>query len=245
MKGSLPQATQEVRVLADWVTASLREAILNGYFEPGEKLDQDLIAEELGVSRTPVREALNRLESEGFVEVRPHYGAFIAEVSPQDIREVYEVRRLLEAEVVWQVTPLIPESVLDELERSLAETQAQFDAGDSAKHFESDVYFHETIVNFVENRLLKEILDSLTNRVSMVRRFAQSKPGPHLVESFKEHRAILQAIQQRDPEKAVELMTIHLERSAVRIQELVQSRANDPSSVDPNSRGSSLSLWRD
>lgn len=222
MKAPLPHAKQEVRVLADWVAASLREAILNGYFEPGEKLDQDFIAEELEVSRTPVREALKRLESEGFIELRPHYGAFIAEVSRQDIREVYEMRRLLESEVVRQVTPLIPESVLDELERSLAETQAQFNAGDSAKHFESDVYFHETIVNFVENGLLKEIIDSLTNRISMVRRFAQSKPGSHLVESFKEHRAILQAMRQRDPEQAAELMALHLEKSALRIQELVQ-----------------------
>ena len=226
MKAPLPQAKQEVRVLADWVTASLREAILNGYFEPGEKLDQDLIAEELAVSRTPVREALRRLESEGFIEVRPHYGAFIAEVSPQDIREVYEVRRLLEAEVVRQVTPLIPESVLEELERSLADAQAQFDAGDSARHFESDVYFHETIVNFVENRLLKEVLDGLTNRISMVRRFAQSKPGPHLNESLKEHHAILQAMRQRDPEQAAELMRIHLEKSSFRIQELAQKRGD-------------------
>ena len=222
MKVPLPQVNQEVRVLADWVTASLRAAILNGYFGPGEKLDQDLIAEELGVSRTPVREALKRLESEGFVKVRPHYGAFITEVSRQDIREVYEVRKLLEMEVVRQVTPLIPDSVLDELDRSLTETQAQFDAGDSAKHFESDVCFHETIANFVENRLLKEILESLTNRVSMVRRFAHLQPGHHMIESFKEHRAILRAMQQRDPEQVVELMRDHLEQSSLRIQELVK-----------------------
>jgi DNA-binding GntR family transcriptional regulator len=219
MEVPLPQV-RGGRVLADWVTASLREAIFNGYFEPGEKLDQDRIAEELEVSRTPVREAMRRLESEGFVEVRPHYGAFIAKVSRQDIREVYEIRRVLEAEVVRQVTPLMPESVLDELDRSLTETQAQFEAGDSAKHFESDVYFHETIANFIENRLLKEVIDGLTNRVSVVRRFAELQPGPHLVESFKEHRALLQAIRQRDPEEAAELMRVHLERSALRIQEL-------------------------
>ena len=144
----------------------------------------------------------------------------MAEVSPPDIQQVYEIRRLLESEVVRQVTPLIPEPVLDELERSLAETQALFEAGDITKHFESDVYFHETIVNFVENRLLKEILDSLTNRISMVRGFAQSKPGAHLVESFKEHRAILQAMRQRDPEQVAELMRRHLEESSLRVQEL-------------------------
>jgi DNA-binding GntR family transcriptional regulator len=224
MRVPLP-LVKEGRVLADWVTASLREAILHGYFELGEKLDQDHIAEELEVSRTPVREAMRRLESEGFVEVRPHHGAFIAKVSRQDIREVYEIRRLLEAEVVRQVTPLIPDSMLDELDRSLTETKAQFEAGDSGKHFESDVYFHETLADFVENELFREVLDGLTNRVSIVRRFAQLQPGPHLVESFKEHRAILQAMRERDPEEAAELMELHLENSAVRIQELSRDGA--------------------
>ena len=219
MRVPLP-LVKEGRVLADWVTASLREAILHGYFEPGEKLDQDRIAEELEVSRTPVREAMRRLESEGFVEVRPHYGAFIAKISQQDIREVYEIRSLLETEAVRQVTPLIPESVLDELDRSLTETEAQFEAGDITKHFESDVHFHNTIADFVENRLLKDVLDGLANRISIVRRFAQFQPGYHMTESFKEHRAILEAIRQRDPEQTAELMRGHLERSALRIQEL-------------------------
>jgi len=221
VKVPLPQA-QNARVLADWVTTSLREAILNGYFVPGEKLDQDQIAEELKVSRTPVREALSRLESEGFIEVRPHRGAYMAVVSRQDIREVYEIRSLLEAEAVRQATLLITESVLDELDRSLTETQARFDSGDTSKHFAADVHFHATILNSVENRLLKEVLDGLTNRISMVRRFALSKPGPHLVESLEEHRAILQAIRQHNLEQAAELMRLHLEKSALRIQELAQ-----------------------
>ena len=82
------------------------------------------------------------------------------------------------------------------------------------KHFERDVYSHDTIANF-ENRLLKEVLDGLTNRISVVRRFAQLQPGPYLAESFKEHRAILQAVRQRDPEQAAELMRVHLERSSL------------------------------
>jgi DNA-binding GntR family transcriptional regulator len=147
-------------------------------------------------------------------------------VSRQDIREVYEIRRLLESEVVRQVASLIPEPVLDELDRLLTETQAYFDAGDSAKHFESDVCFHETITNFVENKLLKEVLDGLTNRISLIRRFAQLQPGYHMTESFKEHRAILQAMQQRDLEQAAGLMRVHLERSGLRIRELAEQGAN-------------------
>ena len=215
------------RVLAEWVTTILREAILNGQFHLGEKLDQNGIAEELEVSRTPVREAIRKLESEGLVEVRPHRGAFIATVSRQDIRDIYEIRGLLEPEVVRQITPRIPEPVLDELDRSLAKTQTQFDAGDVSEHFESDIYFHDTVLGFVENSLLKGILDALQNRISIIRRFANSKPGPHLVESLREHRAVLQSIRQRDPERAAELMRYHLEQSALRIQRLTEQGTNE------------------
>jgi DNA-binding GntR family transcriptional regulator len=221
VKVPLP-VVREGRVLTDWVTASLREAILQGYFEPGEKLDQELIANDLEVSRTPVREALKKLESEGFLEIRPHRGAFITAVSRQDIRDVYEIRALLEAEAVRQATPVILESVLDELEEHLNQTQTQIEAGDSTGHFESDVCFHEAIVNLVENELLKEILDSLNNRIMRVRRFGQLQPGPHLVESHREHHLILQAMRQRDAQDAAKLMRHHLEQSALRVQELAQ-----------------------
>jgi len=205
-------------VLKDWVTVSLREAILSGYFKPGEKIDQDLIAKELGVSRTPVREAVMMLEAEGFVEVRPRRGAFIVTLSPRDIQEICEIRGLLEAEAVRQVTPLISDSVLDDIEEFLSETQVRFEAGDVAAHFESDIYFHETIVGLAENKLLREVLSGLTNRIARLRQFAQAQPGQHLVESFKEHRAILEAMRRRDAEAAGEAMRMHLENSALRLR---------------------------
>lgn len=210
------------RVLVDWVTDSLREAILQGYFEPGEKLDQDSIAEDLEVSRTPVREAVRVLESEGFVEIRPHRGAFIATLTPRDVREIYEVRGLIEAEIVRQVTPQIPSPVLERLERSLTEGEARLQAGDVLGHYESDVYFHSTICAYAANSLLKEILASLTNRIARVRRFAQRQPGYHLDQSFQEHRAILVAMRERDAEKASQAMRAHLANSATRIQELMR-----------------------
>jgi DNA-binding GntR family transcriptional regulator len=211
---------QQGRVLADWVTSSLREAITNGYFEPGEKLDQDRIAVELQVSRTPVREALRRLQADGFVDIRPHYGAFIHRVSQDEIREVFEVRAVLETEMVRQVTPVIPEVVVDELDRWLSDSRAQLEVGNITKHFETDVHFHETLLNSVQNGLLKEMLDSLTNRLFMVRRLAQSKPGPHIPESLQEHRGILRAIRARDADRAAALMNQHLQHSSQRIQEL-------------------------
>ena len=203
------------------MTESLREAILQGYFEPGEKLDQERIADEFDVSRTPVREAVRMLESEGFIDIRPHRGAFIASVSRRDVWEIYEVRTLIEAEIVRQITPIIPDAILDDLARSLDENREQLEAEDKISHVESDVYFHETIVDLAKNSLLKEILESLNNRIIRVRRFAQLQPGYHLVESLEEHYATYQAMRERDPEAAAEALRVHLENSARRIQQFV------------------------
>lgn len=214
MKVPLPEVSGG-RVLSDWVTKTLRQAILEGCFQPGEKVDQDLIAQELDVSRTPVREALRVLESEGFIDIQPHRGAYVSIVSQRDIQEIYEVRALIEAEIVRQVTPVIPDSVLDELERFLKHADQE-----GADYVEGDITLHDTIAEFAENELLQEILESLTKRIIRVRRFAQLQPGYHLVQSNMEHCAIVRAMRERDAERAAELMAHHLENSAKRIREL-------------------------
>ncbi|MGQ9584513.1 MAG: GntR family transcriptional regulator [Anaerolineae bacterium] len=221
MRTPLPQVRQG-RVLADWVTESLREAILNGYFEPGEKLDQDHIAAEFEVSRTPIREALRRLEAEGFVEVRPHYGVYIARPSAQDIQEIYDVRKLLEPEIVRRVVPSLPQHVLDRLEERLARAQAYLEAGDIARAFEADI-FDETVRRLSPNRLLGDILSGLGNRIMMVRRFSEFQSRSHITESLADHQGILRAMQERDRERAAELMRAHLEKFEVRTLEFVRS----------------------
>jgi DNA-binding GntR family transcriptional regulator len=203
--------------LADWVARTLRRAILEGHFTPGEKMDQDRIADELDVSRTPIREALKVLESEGFVDIQPHRGAYVSTVSQRDIEEIYQVRALIEAEIVNQLTPVISDDVLDEMEQSLREVHRESGA---ERYVESDVAFHDGIAELVDNELLKEILDGLNKRILRVRRFAQLQPGYHLVQSHTEHMSILEAMRERRPEKAAELMALHLGKSAKRIREL-------------------------
>jgi DNA-binding GntR family transcriptional regulator len=214
MKLPLPEV-RGGRVLADWVTRTLRQAILQGHLRPGEKIDQDLVAEELAVSRTPVREALRGLESEGFVDIRPHRGAYVSTVTEDDIEEIYEVRALIEAEMVRQATPVIPDVVLDQLEESLEEEYSE-----AIDYVESDIAVHKAIAEYVENELLKEILESLNKRIIRVRRFAQLQPGYHLQESHQEHCAIVRAMRQRDGAKAARLMDRHLKNSARRIRAL-------------------------
>ena len=210
------------RSLSGWAAEVLRQAILEGYFEPGERLDQDAIAEELGVSRTPLREAIAALESEGLLESEPHRGVFVAEISRRDIHEVFALRALLEAEVARQAALSISDTVLDRLENSLREAQQAYADGDHVAQFDADRHFHETLRAFTENRLLKEVLDAVNNRISAVRRFAQTKPGPHVEEFAAEHLAILQALKGRDAERAAVLMRRHLENSGARVEELTE-----------------------
>lgn len=214
--------SRPTRSLTSWTTATVRQAILDGRLEPGERLDQDAIGDELGVSRTPIREAIAALESEGLLESKPHRGVFVRVVSRKDIREVFAVRALLEAELARQAALSVPDSVLNRLGCMLNRAQRAYDAGDHVSQFEADRRFHETLRQFTENSLLKEILDQVNNRVNVVRRFAQMRPGPHIEEFAHEHSAILQALKSHDPERAAFLMRRHLENSGVRVQELAE-----------------------
>lgn len=219
MKVPLPEIN-EGRTLTDRVTYALRKAILTGYFEPGEKLDPHLIAQELDVSRMPVREALRRLESERLVETQSHRGTFIRVLSRRDIDDLFDVRKLLEVEVVRLVTPLIPPAVLNDLETSLNEELVRLDRGDSSRHYESDDHFHKTLLALVENRFLREVLSSFNHRISLVRAIAVLHSGPHLVTPVEEHIAIVHAMRNRDAAEAANLMALHLENSKHRFRNL-------------------------
>ena len=217
MRVPLPEVPQQ-RVLTDWVTASVRKAILGGYFEPGEKVDQELIARELQVSRTPVREALGKLEAEGYVETRPHRGAFVMMPSREDVAEIYEVLGIVETEVVRQVTPLIPDSLLDRMAARLAEDQARFERGSASAYLEgSTPRFPASIFQFTKNRLLREIMEGLSNRAEMLLHLLQVEPGSNVAESLLEHEAILEAMRERDADRAAELTQYHLQNSARRM----------------------------
>ena len=226
MKTPLPMI-QEGRVLADWVTNSLREAIRNGLFDPGEKLDQGAIAETWGVSRTPIREAIRRLQAEGFLEVIPHRGAFVIQFSAEDVAEVYLVRRLLESEVVRQITPNVPEEVIDELDRVVKCCEVRCQDGQRHEYPDFDVRFHNLILQQSNSNLLKQILKELDNRSSLARVISLRYPNDdeYVRLSIIEHGAVVKAMRERDSKKAAAAMALHLKKSAERIQKLATKLA--------------------
>jgi DNA-binding GntR family transcriptional regulator len=216
MKPIFPTSVEE-KGLSNWVMTSLRDAILNGHFEPGEKLDQDQIAASLNVSRTPIREALKVLESEGFVEIQPYRGAFIPKIAKRDIQDVFEVRWVIEPEIVRQAVPLLPPEVLSHFRKILKESNFSIHPGGEQRFYQIDQEFHNTLATYCQNRLFKEILDKMNNRIVRVRRFALRQPGTHLDNSQEEHVQIYEAICRQDLEEATARMKQHLMNSANRI----------------------------
>jgi len=221
MSKLLRAQSNEEKGLSNWTLSKLRQAILDGRFEPGEKLDQALIVSELGVSRTPLREAIKVLAIEGFVEIRSYRGVYISVITKEDVDDIYEVRWVIESEIVRQVTPLISDDVLKHLENLMKTKGAQHKTWGERWHYEIDQEFHGTLVGCCQNKLFRVILDGLNNRIVRVRRFALRQPGTHLEISHHEHLDILRAMKKRDAGEAAKMMERHLKNSAKRIGKYV------------------------
>ena len=209
--------------LKDEAYQRIKTLILSGGLDGGDTLDMERLASELGISRTPIREAFLMLEQEGLVETVPYKGTFVIDVSKRDVKEIYQVRELLEALAVRLATPLIPDEELEEIQTLFALIRDEIDRGDFERYFGSDTQFHDLIARHSGNDVLQQVLGALTDRIYRVRIFSRNRPGYHMQQSFQDHCLILEAIMERDAAKAERLMAEHIRTAGKRIADLVQN----------------------
>ena len=205
----LSMITDAYLPLRDLVFITLREAILQGKLEPGERLMEIALANQLGVSRTPIREAIRKLEIEGLVINAPRRGAVVAEITLKDLRDVLEVRRNLENLAVKLACEKANEQdirELKELHRSFISTLKNEDLTEVAQ---ADVKFHDKIYEITDNKRLIQILSNL--REQMYRyRFEYIKDEIHRRVLVDEHAMIIEGIENKDVDKAKKYMEITL-----------------------------------
>ncbi|MBQ5445750.1 MAG: GntR family transcriptional regulator [Lachnospiraceae bacterium] len=205
----LSMITDAYLPLRDLVFITLREAILQGKLEPGERLMEIALANQLGVSRTPIREAIRKLEIEGLVINAPRRGAVVAEITLKDLRDVLEVRRNLENLAVKLACEKANEQdirELKELHRSFISTLKNEDLTEVAQ---ADVKFHDKIYEITDNKRLIQILSNL--REQMYRyRFEYIKDEIHRRVLVDEHAMIIEGIENKDVDKAKKYMEIHI-----------------------------------
>lgn len=223
MPGSLhPIKLVDYKPLRELVFEALREAIIAGKLKPGERLMEVQVAEALGVSRTPVREAIRMLEREGFVLMMPRKGAYVSDISIKDIASVFEIRRALEGLAAELAAERATPEHLERLERHLVELSACVERGDVTKFVELDTQFHETVYEASRNERLAPIVSLLREQIQRFRTRTLSNPGRMRV-ALDEHRALVEALADRDVERARELASDHIESAENLLMALIQA----------------------
>jgi DNA-binding GntR family transcriptional regulator len=205
------------RTLWQRVSDHLREEILSGRLLPGTILQEVSLAQSLGVSRGPVREALGRLGAEGLVTIRPRRGAVVRELSEDEFVEAYQVREALETMAVRLAVPRLTPEHLAALEQQIDKMSAHAERGDVKAFFEANGAFHGLFFDASGNRMLKDTYRQLVRQIDRYRLRSLLLRG-NLQRSIAEHKAILRAAKAGDVERAVHLISEHIRVPQVRLQ---------------------------
>lgn len=202
--------------LRDVVFQTLRQAILKGELQPGERLMEIKLADRLGVSRTPIREAIRKLELEGLVVMVPRKGAAVANITEKDTKDVLEVRRTLEMFAVEVACDRITQEKIVGLKQAAKAFEAAKGSMDLIRIAETDMRFHEIIYEATCNDRLMQMLNNL--RENMYRYRIEYLKDPHYYDSLvREHQEILDAITSGNKEKARKCMRDHIDNQQLAV----------------------------
>ena len=198
----------------------LKEAIIKGFLEPGTKLLENKIAEKMQVSRTPVREAMQKLVAEGFVKTSPNKKMIVSEVSLADIKEVLQIRGVLEGLAARIVAKKINRQEIIELENIVAQMSLHVNKENLSSYCKVDDEFHDLILNICGNKWIIQIRDNLGSFIYRSRIKSLSVPG-RLKHSLEEHLAIMESLKKHNSAKADRLSQIHMTNTVINILENV------------------------
>jgi DNA-binding GntR family transcriptional regulator len=209
-KGLGKLSLKDYKPLGDVVFEYLRDAILTGKLKPGERLMEIQLAEKLGVSRTPVREAMKKLEQENFIEMVPRKGAYVKDINAKDMLEVLEIRKLLEGFAAFQAAANMSEKDLKEMEKLTEKFDKAVLLEDKEGLIETDNKFHDIIYRSTKNDKLKELIKSLQDQFHRFRIIYFSEFDDYRQIS-KGHQDIIKAIKDRDGHYAKAVAEEHIQ----------------------------------
>lgn len=210
MAGKLTKVNlNDYKPLREVIFNTLREAIIVGELKPGERLMEVQLADKMGVSRTPVREAIRKLELEGLVEMLPRKGAHVADLSVKDIMDVLEVRATLDGLATRLSASRITDEEIKELRHLLAQFINYVEKDNLQGSIKKDVEFHDIIYRSSRNEKLIQISNNLREQVQRFR-VIYIKDYSSSRELIREHTEILEAIASRDPVAAMDCAQRHI-----------------------------------
>lgn len=216
MSKSLDAISQ--KTLEAIVLDRLREAILGGYFEPESQLNQVLVAQQFGVSRGPLRTALSRLEEEGLVVNIPHRGTFVTRLDRKKVRDLYDVRAVLEAHAVRLATPFCTENDLINLENTIHQMQEAAAKGDTTEVIRLDFTVHQFFVERSANQTLRQVWSTLKVQMRRALTF-RHRSYPDLQEIADSHLPFINLLRVGDADGAARIMESHIREACEDLME--------------------------
>lgn len=209
--------------LYEQVAERLRARIFAHELAPGAWVDEQAIASEYGISRTPLREALKVLASEGLVTLKPRRGCYVTELSEQDLDEIFPVMALLEGRCAFEATRKATDDDLGRLAAIHADLERHAADNDADRFFEANQQFHDALQELAGNRWLRQLIQETRKFIKLTRRDSLNLTG-RLRQSLAEHREILAAVQHRSPEEAGRRMHDHILSGRAALAKLHTSR---------------------
>lgn len=210
MQDNLQITTDQFLPLRDVVFNTLRQAILTGELKPGERLMEIHLANRLGVSRTPIREAIRKLELEGLVIMIPRRGAEVAQITEKSMNDVLEVRRAVDALCVELACDRITEDELVRLKEACDNFEQVVNTGDIKQIAQADVALHDIIVQATGNMRLVQLINNLSEQMYRYR-FEYIKDSSQHGRLIEEHRMIYDSIVRKDKDEACKAAKIHID----------------------------------
>lgn len=198
--------------LRDMVFRRIENDILNGRYQPGDSLNEIKLSDEIGVSRTPVREAIRQLELAGLVETIPNKGAIVKGITAQDIEDIYTIRMRIEGLAARWAAEKATDAELEELREAVEMEEFYTQKNRTEQLMQFDSRFHEIIFRAGKSRVLMQTLSSYHHYVQRARGKSLGTPG-RAEQVLEEHRAIYEAIAARDPDGAEKLMVQHIKNA--------------------------------
>jgi DNA-binding GntR family transcriptional regulator len=197
--------------LADQAYEVIQQAILDESYQPGDHLSVPAISKELGISRSPVREAILRLEQEGLVRTIPRRGAVVVGVTFVELLKLYEVREFLEGLAARLAAEKVTDGQIADLKKQWDEHSKAVEAGDVAAHMAIDQGFHTQVFDAAANHYVAEMRLEIQNQIRLGLTSTAAVPG-NPPKALEEHKRILEALVRRDPDRAEQAARAHIRR---------------------------------
>lgn len=223
MEANFQVNMNEYLPLRDVVFNTLRQAILRGELKPGERLMEIQLANKLGVSRTPIREAIRKLELEGLVLMIPRKGAEVAEITEKSLRDVLEVRKALEELAVKLACDRMTKEQMNRLKEAAKEFEETLKTNDVTKFAEADVKFHDVIFMATDNQRLIQLLYNFREQMYRFRVEYLKRPQYHPI-LIAEHEDIIQRIERHQKEEAARMVCQHIDNQVEAVIDTIRTK---------------------